>query len=224
MKKLLILNCLVLSVLTVLSCRKTPAAQSEPQIETGDLLFVGIPMDYWAEDMASAIADATAAGDTVNWIHTALLEVDDAGAVWVIDATLAHGVDRHPIDTLFKDFKLDKEGAHETLRVMRLKDNSDAARYIEQAKSLLGEEYDVYFMPDNGRHYCTEIVSDIYVDSTGKPLFETIPMNFLNKEGEMPPYWTKLFALLGEEVPQGVPGTNPQMMIASPQLVFVMDL
>ena len=224
MKKLLLLNCLVLSVLTVLSCQKTTVSPAEPRIETGDLLFVGIPMDYWAEDMASAIADATAAGDTVNWIHTALLEVDEAGSVWVIDATLAHGVDRHPIDTLYKDFKLDKEDAHETLRVMRLKDNSDAARFIEQAKALLGEEYDVYFKPDNGRHYCTEIVSDIYVDADGKPLFETIPMNFLNKEGEMPPYWTKLFALLDEEVPQGVPGTNPQMMIASPQLVFVMDL
>lgn len=224
MKKLLLLNCLVLSVLTVLSCQKTTVSPAEPRIETGDLLFVGIPMDYWAEDMASAIADATAAGDTVNWIHTALLEVDEAGSVWVIDATLAHGVDRHPIDTLYKDFKLDKEDAHETLRVMRLKDNSDAARFIEQAKALLGEEYDVYFKPDNGRHYCTEIVSDIYVDAYGKPLFETIPMNFLNKEGEMPPYWTKLFALLDEEVPQGVPGTNPQMMIASPQLVFVMDL
>jgi len=224
MKPFFTFNCLVLVVLTVLSCQKTAEPRTEPRIETGDLLFVGIPMDYWADDMASAIADATAAGDTVNWIHTAVLEVDGAGDVWVIDATLAHGVDRHPLDTLFKDFTLNKDGAHETLRVMRLKDNTDAARFVEQAKSLLGEEYDVYFKPGNGRHYCTEIVSDIYVDAAGKPIFETIPMNFLNKEGEMPPYWTKLFALLDEEVPQGVPGTNPQMMISSPQLVYVMDL
>ena len=49
-------------------------------------------------------------------------------------------------------------------------------------------------------------------------------MNFKNKDGEMPEYWTWLFGLLGQPVPQGVPGTNPQMMLASPALEFVTDL
>jgi hypothetical protein len=49
-------------------------------------------------------------------------------------------------------------------------------------------------------------------------------MNFKNAEGEMPAYWTRLFALLGESVPQGQPGTNPQQIHASPQLRHVMYL
>ena len=218
------MRCVTLLVLVLLagfSCKKSPEPAEAPRIVTGDLLFVGIPMDYWAEDMASAIAEATAAGDTVNWIHTAILEVDEAGEVWVIDATLAHGVDRHPLDTLLKDFALHREGAHETLEVMRLRDNGDAVRFTEQAKAMLGDEYDLYFKQSNGRHYCTELVYDVYVDADGNHLFESVPMNFLNKEGEMPPYWTKLFAMLGEEVPQGAPGTNPQMMRASDKLVHV---
>ena len=28
--------------------------------------------------------------------------------------------------------------------------------------------------------------------------FEAEPMNFMSQEGEMPPYWTKLFAQLGQ--------------------------
>lgn len=208
----------------VFSCAKKPVEPAEPRIETGDLLFIGIPMNYWDDSMADAIADATAAeGDTVNFIHTAILEVDPEGTVWVIDATLAHGVDRHPLDTLLKDFAL-KDGSPETLLVMRLKDNGDAVRFVEQAKGFVGEEYDLYFKGGNGRHYCTELVYDTYIASDGTHLFESVPMNFKNKAGEMPAYWTKLFAMLGEEVPQGEPGTNPQMMLASENLIPVLYL
>ena len=226
MKRLLSAALLAMVLLAGISCKKEAPAVVEPRIETGDLLFVGIPMDYWSDDsMAEAIADATSAtGDTVIFIHTAILEVDPEGQVWVIDATIAHGVDRHPLDTLLADFSLKEGNDLRTLCVMRLKDNSDAVRYVEQAKAMLGEEYDLYFKADNGRHYCTELVYDTYLASDGTHLFESVPMNFKNKEGEMPPYWTKLFAMLGEEVPQGAPGTNPQMMIASPNLVYVMDL
>lgn len=193
------------------------------QIRTGDLLFIGIPMDYDAgNNMAQAISAATGDGE-INYIHTAVLEVDDEGAVWVIDATLAHGVDRHPLDTLFKDFTLNN-GERATFKVMRLKDDEGAARHVEQCKALLGEEYDVYFLPSNGKHYCTEVVYDCYLNRDGSHIFDSVPMNFKNKDGEMPEYWTWLFGLLGQPVPQGVPGTNPQMMFASPALEFVTDL
>lgn len=193
------------------------------QVQTGDLLFIGIPMDYDAgNNMAQAISAATGDGE-INYIHTAVLEVDDEGAVWVIDATLAHGVDRHPLDTLFKDFTLNN-GERATFKVMRLKDDEGAARHMEQCKALLGEEYDVYFLPSNGKHYCTEVVYDCYLNRDGSHIFDSVPMNFKNKDGEMPEYWTWLFGLLGQPVPQGVPGTNPQMMFASPALEFVTDL
>ena len=218
-------GCLVLLVLAAFSCRKAaPAPDPDPMIETGDLLFVGIPMNYMEDSMSQAIADATAAGDTINFIHTAILEVDKEGAIWVIDATLAYGVDRHPLDTMLKQFTLHRDGAAGTFEVMRLVDNSNAARYVAQAKTWLAESYDQSFLPENGKHYCTELVYDAYVDSDGNHRFEQVPMNFKNKEGEMPAYWTWLFSELGEPVPQGVPGTNPQQMHASPALEHVMYL
>ena len=224
MKRRLATLLAAVAVLSCLSaCRKPVEPPVEPKIETGDLLFVGIPRSYEEDTMAEAIAEATSSGDTVNFIHTAVLEVDSLGGVWVIDATLARGVDRHPLDTLLADFALHKPGAVETFEVWRLKDNRDAARYVAAAKTMLGEPYDVYFRPVNGRHYCTEIVYDAYVDTAGNPLFEAVPMNFKDKEGNMPAYWEKLFASLGEEVPQGVPGTNPQMMRESPNLVKVLS-
>ena len=203
-------GCLVLLVLTAFSCRKAQAPEPEHMIETGDLLFVGIPMDYMDNSMSQAIAEATAAGDTINYIHTAILEVDKEGMVWVVDATLAYGVDRHPLDTLLTQFTLHRDGAVATFDVMRLVDDRNALRYVDQAKAYLGEPYDQSFLPENGKHYCTELVYDAYVDADGTHRFEEVPMNFMNKEGEMPAYWTWLFGQLGEPVPQGVRGTNPQ--------------
>ncbi|MBR1538830.1 MAG: hypothetical protein IJ636_04915 [Bacteroidales bacterium] len=200
-----------------------PVPPAAPQVETGDILFVGIPMDYGEEGMASAIADATSAGDSLNFIHAAILEVDSLGAIWVIDATIARGVDRHPLDTLLADFTLHR-GGRATFEVMRLKDNSNAAVYVEQAKVFLGEEYDLYFQTFNGRHYCTELISDAYVNEDGYRPFEPEPMNFKKADGTYPEYWVKLFEKLGEPIPQDEPGTNPQAMHASPELVHVMFL
>ena len=46
-------------------------------------------------------------------------------------------------------------------------------------------------------------------------------MNFKAPDGTMPPYWEWLFGKLGMEVPQDLPGTNPQDMSMSPCLVDV---
>lgn len=186
--------------------------QKEDKVQTGDLLFVGIPMDYSIEDgsMSEAIASSTGNG-SVNYIHTAILEVDEAG-IWVIDATIKHGVDRHPLDTFKVDFTL-KDGSLPVLEVYRLNDNSNAALYVENAKKFLGEEYDVYFKAGNDKHYCTELVYDSYIEE-GEHIFTANPMNFKNADGEFPLYWQQLFSLIGESIPQDEPGTNPQAIHA----------
>ena len=87
------------------------AAQAgDKALQTGDLIFVGIPADYSLEgdSMGSAISDATGDG-VLNLIHVAIAEVGK-DTTWIIDATIKHGVDRHPIDTFFRDFTL-KDGS-----------------------------------------------------------------------------------------------------------------
>lgn len=224
MKKLLslLLSFAALSALLA-GCKSVKPVPAAPQVETGDIVFVGIPIHYQEEGMASAIAEATADGDSLNYIHAAILEVDSFGGIWVIDATMKHGVDRHPLDTLFADYTLHR-GGKATFDVMRLKDNSNAATYVEQAKVFLGEEYDLYFQTFNGRHYCTELISDAYVDADGYRPFEPEPMNFKKADGTYPAYWVNLFEKLGEPIPQDELGTNPQAMHASPLLTHVMFL
>ena len=46
-------------------------------------------------------------------------------------------------------------------------------------------------------------------------------MNFRNADGTMPQFWTDLFSRLGEPIPEGEPGTNPNDMARSTLLQTV---
>ena len=188
-------------------------APKPERLQTGDLIFVGIPADYDldASSMDSAITEATGSDTGLNLIHAAIAEVDPEGRVWIIDATIKHGVDRHPLDTFLRDFTL-RDGSYPVFKILRLKDNRQAEQYVENAKKQLGLPYDSAFLPDNDALYCTELVYECYRDGNGQPLFQATPMNFKNAEGEFPLYWEQLFALLDQPIPQGIPGTNPQGM------------
>lgn len=43
-------------------------------------------------------------------------------------------------------------------------------------------------------------------------------MNFLDSEGNLPEYWKELFEKLQMDVPQGLPGTNPEDLSRSTTL------
>lgn len=70
----------------------------ETSLRTGDLVFVGIPAEGPVSEgtMAQAIADATGDG-SIDYVHTALIEVDDEGT-WIVDATDKRGVARYPLE------------------------------------------------------------------------------------------------------------------------------
>jgi len=200
---------LILAALMMLAA----ACEKRDGLRNGDLIFVGLPAGYDAAagSMDEAISSATGEGGT-TLIHVAIAEVK-ADSVWVIDATLKRGVHRHPLDTFLRDFTL-RDGSYPEFIVKRAK-GIDADAAVDRAKALCGRGYDVRFLPDNEELYCSELVQACYLDADGVPVFKSQPMNWLAPDGTMPPYWEWLFGQLGMEVPQGVPGTNPQSMSAS---------
>lgn len=208
---LLIASVLLLAV----SC-----GQKVDTLRTGDLIFVGLPLDYDVEgdSMDAAISAATGEEGALNLIHVAIAEVD-ADSIWIIDATIAHGVDRHPLAVFLKDFTL-KDGTYPEFIIKRVK-GVDTEAAVQRARTYCGRGYDVRFLPDNEEQYCTELVQNSYLDASGNELFHSEPMNFCAPDGTMPPYWEWLFGKLGMDVPQGVPGTNPQRMAQSDLLYDV---
>lgn len=212
MKKALLI---IGTVLLLIGCKS-----QENRLQNGDLVFVGNPAhsDIGAETMDAAISAATGQEGSLNLTHVAIVEVE-GDSVWIIDATTTRGVDRHPVDTFLVDFRY-SDGRFPEFIVKRVKGiDTDAA--VERAKALCGRSYDFRFLPDNEEMYCSELVQECYLDAEGKPVFGSVPMNWLAPDGTMPPYWERLFGQLGMAVPQGVPGTNPQRMSESEFLVEV---
>ena len=196
----------VLMLLVAFGC-----GQRLDRLQNGDLIFVGLPVGYEAEagSMDSAISSATGEAGALNLTHVAIAEVK-ADSIWIIDATTARGVDRHPLDTFLRDFSL-PDGSLPVFVVKRVK-GVDVDAAVERAKTFCGRAYDIRFLPDNEDIYCSELVQKSYLDAAGRPVFESEPMNFKAPDGTMPPYWEALFDRLGMAVPQGLPGTNPQKM------------
>ena len=184
-------------------------SRQEPTF-SGDLIFV--------EGAASGAMDQAIMSSTGAMVHVGIIEGCN-DSLFVIDAAPKTGVSRRPLN-VFLEAQKDENGHLPNISIMQLKDNRDALKFVAKAKSLCGAEYDFTFLPDNDKYYCSELVYECY-QRNGKPIFEAVTMNFRNAEGVFDPYWVELFEAQGVEIPQGMPGTNPDDLFHSPLLVPV---
>lgn len=203
-------NLPMLLIMAVVSC--------QPQgLRTGDLLFFAPEAETGAQSMDSAIQDATGGG----YIHVGIVEADDEGALWIIEATPRQGVHRSRIDKNWLEAQKD-EGYR--MDAKRLKGCSTLKESVLRAKDLIGRPYDFAFQPGLEALYCSELVYESFLNPDGSHIFHAAPMNFLSEDGTLNRYWTDLFDDLGEPVPQGLPGTNPQDMSKEKMLVEISHL
>lgn len=170
------------------------AQELHPQ--PGDLLFY---VD--TAGMGAAVKAATG-----KYTHVALV-VDVGDTTWIVDATQRHGVSRRPL--------LWQPNNNQTLNpdIFRLTIPFDTSMVIARALALVGLPYDNAFLPDNQAYYCSELICECFPG-----LFEAQPMNWRDKDGNLPPYWIEHFKRLGMPIPEGVPGTNPTDLSHSPLL------
>ena len=56
---------------------------------------------------------------------------------------------------------------------------------------------------------------------SGGGLFAPPPMNFRDAEGNLPDFWVTLFQKLDEDIPEGLPGTNPNDLSKESSLVEI---
>ena len=105
--------------------------------------------------------------------------------------------------------------------VMRVNCDFSVKEAVHRAESMLGLPYDWSYLPDNKKLYCSELIYESYLTPAGDHIFQSRPMNFLSPDGTFPQFWTDLFSTLGEEIPQGTPGTNPNDLAHESCLVEV---
>ena len=188
----------------------------------GDLAFQAVFAEVPASGsgFSRAIADATAQGDSVKFVHVGIVASAPGGRPCVIEASPQRGVVCTDWDVFIEDSRL--PDGRTGVVIMRVADRGFPVEdAVARAMEHIGEEYDWSYLPDNGKTYCSELVYESYVGEDGEPLFEAVPMNFRDAGGNLPEFWVDLFEKLGEPVPEGVPGTNPANLAASAHLVEV---
>lgn len=183
---------------------------------TGDLIF---QMES-VSDFSKAISLATSTLDSVSFVHVGIIEIDNTGEINVIEASPSDGVKMTALNDFIKHSP--DIGNGKGVVVKRLNIDFSPTKVIENAKKHIGEPYDWWYMPDNGKMYCSELIYDSFISDNQEPIFETHPMNFLAPDGTMPEFWTKLFNRLGSEIPQGVLGSNPNDLFRDKRLIEIL--
>lgn len=170
-------------------------------------------------DFSSAITSSTSREDSISFVHVGIIMIDEKGHVKVIEASPSEGVRSVSLEDFLKEAPLidEKPGAV----VKRLTIPFSVSSVIEIAVSFMGQPYDWWYMPDNGKMYCSELIYESFVDEKGEKIFKPQPMNFRSKDGSLPNFWVKLFSELGEEVPEGVLGSNPNDLSRDKRLIEV---
>ena len=188
-----------LLIITLILIGMTSCKEHTYQPQDCDLIF----QIAKGNDFSKAITDATAQTDDIKIDHVGMIIIEN-GIPHVLEASSKRGVSVVPLQSF-----IDELPAGYIIKRVKSSLPIEIEKVIENAKSHLGEPYDWSYLPSNGKMYCSELIYECYRDKEDLPIFQARPMNFLDKDGKMPQFWTDLFNRLQEEIPQGIIGTNP---------------
>lgn len=179
------------------------AACGEETLRSGDLLFQGNEGDF--TDAIEAVTDG-------GFSHVGIVE----DGTYVLEALPENGVVRTLLEDFLKAAARDSTGLPR-VKAYRLNDKAGTPgeredivrRALRKAAGFIGIPYDDSFLPGPEALYCSELVWESYRHTDGTPVFQAVPMNFKDSSGAIAPYWKSHYEALGETVPEGLPGTNP---------------
>ena len=160
-----------------------------------DLLFV-------VAQQPNAITEVTSGLGDLEIDHVGVL-VKENGNMKVIEAVY-EGVR----ETSYEQFVMNNKH----ILVGRVGKGLDKPKTLARLRSLLGRPYDFVFMPGVETVYCSELVSECFVDQAGEQLLPPVAMSFHDAQGQITRYWTDFYSRRGKDVPEGMPGTNPGEM------------
>lgn len=178
----------------------------------GDLIFQNINCG----PLCDAINEVTFGYNDINFNHIGMV-INYDNKLQVIEATWPE-VAITPLD----DFLAKTTN---TMYLGRLL--PEYTYLIENAKLFaikqVGIPYDVNYLMNNNKYYCSELLYDAFkYANEDKEFFKLYPMTYKSKStGEYFPEWLDYFEKLGQEVPENLPGCNPAGLSLSKKITIV---
>ncbi len=181
------------------------------KLQTGDLIF----QESCTGSMGSAIKEVTTSVEEYQFTHVGIVYIDENDSIFVIEATQPRVAKTPLLEYLYPE---DEKDCPPVSVVGRLKPECQhcVPKAIEEGLSLIGKEYDNGFVLGDDKYYCSELIYEILLKASGKPVFPLNVMTFKSPEtDQISPGWVEHFKKYNLPVPEGDPGINPGAMSRS---------
>jgi len=215
MKKI-ILNSLF--SLLISSCNSD---EKEFKLKQGDLLF----QNSGSGEIATAIKDVTATPFSKNYSHVGMA-IQKKRQWFVLEAIPKVGVCQTPIKKFLNRNKNKYNKSKTTVARLDNYYQPYITNAIEYGIKRINKPYDEIFLWDDDSYYCSELIykmfstQDLPKDSIP---FLTHPMTFNDSTGNPLASWVAYYKKRNRRIPEGIEGTNPNLIASSPYIKFVHD-
>ena len=215
MKKI-ILNSLF--SLLISSCNSD---EKEFKLKQGDLLF----QNSGSGEIATAIKDVTATPFSKNYSHVGMA-IQKKRQWFVLEAIPKVGVCQTPIKKFLNRNKNKYNKSKTTVARLDNYYQPYITNAIEYGIKRINKPYDEIFLWDDDSYYCSELIykmfstQDLPKDSIP---FLTHPMTFNDSTGNPLASWVAYYKKRNRRIPEGIEGTNPNLLASSPYIKFVHD-
>jgi len=211
---------LLLFSLALYSCTNSES-NNNFEIKQGDLMFQNTGIG----EIDNAIKEVTATSFSRNYSHVGMaLQKDEKW--FVMEAIPKEGICLTPLIQFLNRNKNKFNKSQTTVARLDSYYQPYISKAIEYALARIDTPYDEIFLWDDDSYYCSELVykmfssQDLPKDSIP---FLTHPMTFNDSTGNPIPSWVRYYETRKEAIPEGIEGTNPNLMASSPHITFVHD-
>ena len=214
-------TCILLIFSFVLFSCNSNQKNNNFELQQGDLLF----QNTGTGEIDNAIKEVTATSFSKNYSHVGIAMQKDK-KWFIVEAIPKEGICQTPL-IQFLNRNKNKFNKSKTT-VARL--DSLYQPYISKAIAYgierIHTPYDEIFLWDDASYYCSELVYKMF-SSQDLPTefipFLTHPMTFNDSTGNPMPSWVTYYETRKQPIPEGIEGTNPNLMANSPHIKFIHD-
>ena len=191
------------------------------KLKEGDLLF----QNTGTGEIDNAIKEVTATPFSKNYSHVGIATQKN-GQWFVLEAIPKVGVCQTPIKKFLNRNKNKYNKSQTTVARLNSYYQPYITNAIEYGIKRINKPYDEIFLWDDDSYYCSELIykmfstQDLPKDSIP---FLTHPMTFNDSTGKPMASWVTYYKKHNRGIPEGIEGTNPNLMASSPYIKFIHD-
>ncbi|MEO9572247.1 MAG: YiiX/YebB-like N1pC/P60 family cysteine hydrolase [Polaribacter sp.] len=190
-------------------------------MKQGDLLF----QNTGTGEIDNAIKDVTATSLAKNYSHIGIAMKED-GKWFVLEAIPKEGISKTPINKFLNRNKNKQDKSLTTVARLDSVYQPYISKAIKYGLERIDTPYDEIFLWDDSSYYCSELVYKMFSSqdlSKNAIPFPTHPMTFNDSLGKPMQSWVNYYKTRNQPIPEGIEGTNPNLMASSPHIIFIYD-